>query len=316
MYCRYCGKQIEDDSLFCRYCGKKLCDIDEGKSDFSEKNTGDSLLDKLIANKLIAEPVVKNYDSNSRVKLTGNPLLDKLIIGPYIKNPNYNPNTEAGRNQPQYLVDTTPGELDGGAYGRAVDAAYEMTFTNTDLGLSYDEVKEDLENGIAMNPYRTNEELIEARRDSQGAFGQISFDFIVFAIIIPSVLVCFYCFLRIYKRHKQPTSKKFHQVSKEERGRVKGGKVNESKEILESKRFVSKMPLMEFAGIHGKMRLIERTNNKGEVAHYCLFENPGDETIVLFPEDKDALSAEEIARDKYVLWVKKCSDGTFYLDYF
>ena len=314
MYCRYCGKHIEHDSQFCRYCGKKLCDIDEGKSGFSEKNTGDSLLDKLIA-----EPVVKNYDSNSRVKLTGNPLLDKLIIGPYIKNPNYNPNTEAGRNQPQYLVDTSTEPLKGvgyTAYGRAMDTVHRTSFGNADLGLSYEEVQEDLENGINMNPYRTNEELTKARRDSQGAFGQISFDFIVFAIIIPFVLVCFYCFLRIYKRHKQPTSKKFHQVSKEERGRVKGGKVNESKEILESKRFVSKIPLMEFADIHGKMRLIERTNNKGEVAHYCLFENPGDETIVLFPEDKDALSAEEIARDKYVLWVKKCSDGTFYLDYF
>lgn len=24
MYCRYCGKQIEDDSIYCSYCGKKL----------------------------------------------------------------------------------------------------------------------------------------------------------------------------------------------------------------------------------------------------------------------------------------------------
>ena len=24
MYCRYCGEQIEDDSIFCRYCGKKV----------------------------------------------------------------------------------------------------------------------------------------------------------------------------------------------------------------------------------------------------------------------------------------------------
>lgn len=24
MYCRYCGKQVEDDSEFCPQCGKKL----------------------------------------------------------------------------------------------------------------------------------------------------------------------------------------------------------------------------------------------------------------------------------------------------
>ena len=24
MYCRYCGKQIEDDSIFCRHCGKNV----------------------------------------------------------------------------------------------------------------------------------------------------------------------------------------------------------------------------------------------------------------------------------------------------
>lgn len=24
MYCRFCGKKIEDDSRFCKYCGRKL----------------------------------------------------------------------------------------------------------------------------------------------------------------------------------------------------------------------------------------------------------------------------------------------------
>ncbi len=24
MFCRYCGKEIEDDSVFCRYCGREL----------------------------------------------------------------------------------------------------------------------------------------------------------------------------------------------------------------------------------------------------------------------------------------------------
>lgn len=146
--------------------------------------------------------------------------------------------------------------------------------------------------------------------------------FIVFAIIIPFVLVCFYYFWGVYKRYKQTAPQKLHQVSKEEKNSVEEVEVSESfgkgpKEILESKRFVSKIPLMEFAGTHGKMRLIERTNNKGEVVRYCIFEkSDADGTIVLFPEDKEALSAEEISKDKYILWIKECSNGTFYLDYY
>ena len=27
MYCKYCGKQIDDDSVFCQYCGKSLSGI-------------------------------------------------------------------------------------------------------------------------------------------------------------------------------------------------------------------------------------------------------------------------------------------------
>lgn len=146
--------------------------------------------------------------------------------------------------------------------------------------------------------------------------------FIVFAIIIPFVLICFYYFWGVYKRYKQTVQQKPHQVSKEEKNSVEEVEVSESfgtgpKETLENKRFVSKMMLMEFAETHGKMRLIERANNKGEVVRYCIFEkSDADGTIVLFPEDKETLSAEEIAKDKYILWVKEYSDGTFYLDYY
>lgn len=24
MYCKYCGKKIDDDSLFCQYCGRRI----------------------------------------------------------------------------------------------------------------------------------------------------------------------------------------------------------------------------------------------------------------------------------------------------
>ena len=28
MFCRYCGKEIEEDSYFCKYCGKNIEKID------------------------------------------------------------------------------------------------------------------------------------------------------------------------------------------------------------------------------------------------------------------------------------------------
>ena len=36
MYCRFCGKQIDDDSVFCVHCGKKLTETN--KSDSKEQN--------------------------------------------------------------------------------------------------------------------------------------------------------------------------------------------------------------------------------------------------------------------------------------
>lgn len=32
MYCRYCGKQIEEDSIFCKYCGKNVTEREPTKS--------------------------------------------------------------------------------------------------------------------------------------------------------------------------------------------------------------------------------------------------------------------------------------------
>ena len=35
MFCKYCGKQIEEDSFFCKYCGK---DVTEGKHQYHSSN--------------------------------------------------------------------------------------------------------------------------------------------------------------------------------------------------------------------------------------------------------------------------------------
>lgn len=38
MYCRFCGKKIENDSDFCRYCGKRLSQDENGPTEPKETN--------------------------------------------------------------------------------------------------------------------------------------------------------------------------------------------------------------------------------------------------------------------------------------
>lgn len=231
MYCRYCGKQIEDDSLYCKFCGRNI-GLDEVKHDYKFES-------RFIE-------CIRYFKSQ--------PISTQIWIAIYVV----------------YLL------------------------------LWICAIVEDSDEDVIIG-------------------------FIIYAFVIPFALVSIYYFWTVYKRHKQTTFKKAPRETKEESDCVGEVKEDESpnptldtdSEVLEDKRFVSKMPLMEFAEAHGKMRLIERTNSKGDVVRYCLFEkSEGDGTIVLFPEDKEDLSAGEIAKDKYILWVKECSDGTFYLDYY
>ena len=38
VYCRYCGKLIDEDALFCTYCGKKQGDVRKGIFGIKEKS--------------------------------------------------------------------------------------------------------------------------------------------------------------------------------------------------------------------------------------------------------------------------------------
>lgn len=39
MFCRYCGKKIESDSIFCKFCGKKLKNKKNTDISDTEQNT-------------------------------------------------------------------------------------------------------------------------------------------------------------------------------------------------------------------------------------------------------------------------------------
>lgn len=103
---------------------------------------------------------------------TGNSLLDRLSAGPYVKNPEYNPKTKAGRLQPHVLVDTTPGDLNGGAWSNTVNKMRGLQFTGRDLGMTNEQIESDAENGITLSPYNTEDDLNKARADNQSGFEQ------------------------------------------------------------------------------------------------------------------------------------------------
>ena len=52
----------------------------------------------------------------AKTTYTGNDLLDRLMEGPYVRNPQYNPKTKAGRTQPSYLLDTNAGDINSGMF--------------------------------------------------------------------------------------------------------------------------------------------------------------------------------------------------------
>lgn len=57
MYCKHCGKQIEDNSQFCKFCGKKLVDTKKVTIEFTKPDLEKSK-DYLIKKK---EKVAKDF---------------------------------------------------------------------------------------------------------------------------------------------------------------------------------------------------------------------------------------------------------------
>ena len=103
---------------------------------------------------------------------TGNSLLDRLAAGPYVRNPEYNPKTKKGKSQPQFLTDTSAGDINSGRFTNLAKSVRELSFTGRDLGLTNEEIKDNADKGITLSPYNTDEELNKAKADSQSAFSQ------------------------------------------------------------------------------------------------------------------------------------------------
>lgn len=104
--------------------------------------------------------------------ITGNSLLDKLASGPYVKNPNYNPKTKAGKTQPPVLLDTSAGDVHGGAISQSSIASDRLSFTYNDTNMNLNDIRRDEEMGITYSPYNSEDELNKTRSEKQSAFAQ------------------------------------------------------------------------------------------------------------------------------------------------
>ena len=71
MYCKKCGKQIEDNSLFCKYCGNKTQPINQNKEDLIIAACKDCVEKYLKAPSTVNYITVdiKDYDNFGRIFL-------------------------------------------------------------------------------------------------------------------------------------------------------------------------------------------------------------------------------------------------------
>lgn len=103
---------------------------------------------------------------------TGNDLLDRLMEGPYVRNPQYNPKTKAGRTQPSYLLDTSAGDINSGMFTNTARAISNLSFTGRDLGLTNEEIDEYGERGISISPYNSFKDINAALAKNQSGLEQ------------------------------------------------------------------------------------------------------------------------------------------------
>lgn len=62
MYCKHCGKQIDDNSQFCKYCGKKLVETNKVSIEFTKPNINiHTQLNKGLS-------IWKDLQANKRIK--------------------------------------------------------------------------------------------------------------------------------------------------------------------------------------------------------------------------------------------------------
>lgn len=102
---------------------------------------------------------------------TGDSLLDKLAAGPYIKNPDHNSKTKAGKFQPPVLLDTSVNTSDS-IFDEATQKVRRSQFTNRSIGMTMEQIDKDREMNITPSAYNSEDDLNRARWANQSALEQ------------------------------------------------------------------------------------------------------------------------------------------------
>ena len=105
--------------------------------------------------------------------ITGDDFLDRLTRGPYQKNLNYNPKTKAGKTQPPFIVNTTPGNLDKGSLTESVDRISKLRFTGTDLGMTNEDIKKRADDGFTISAYDSESDINSAYARQQSGLAKV-----------------------------------------------------------------------------------------------------------------------------------------------
>lgn len=154
------------------------------------------------------------------------------------------------------------------------------------------------------------------------------YDFIIWAFLIPFIIVCLVYFKDLIKENIKNIPKRVkhalfgksrkHENNNKATGVASYGTIFTTEKKDETdKTLIKEEALLSFAKPYGKMQLVEHTiNSENFKEFYCLLEGENGRVIYIsFAKNLGILSAEEISKKKDILIVKEYSDGSFELDY-
>lgn len=104
--------------------------------------------------------------------ITGNALLDKLASRPLVSNTNYNSKTKKGKKQSKFISDLSVPNIGNDFMSNTMRSVRQLSFTGAELGKTNEQIEEDADLDIGINPYNSEDELNKARAENQSNFAK------------------------------------------------------------------------------------------------------------------------------------------------
>lgn len=109
-----------------------------------------------------------------------NAAINAIVSGGIIANPEYNPKTKKGRQQPKYIKDR-PHSIDENLFDSSIKSREALGFTPQDLGLTENEYTKYTDYDVIPTPYKTIDDINRQRAENQSAVEQFG-NFLIQAI--------------------------------------------------------------------------------------------------------------------------------------